>query len=189
MRGENYIELQETPSITIRTFAPLIKTAERVKSSCSYVERLGFPTLSVKAGVTIGEDSSLKLLLCWQGGEQAIEIIRERSNLIEGAAVYYFLCPFGYKSRKLYFVGGKWRSRRSFKGYYAQQLKSRKWRELAYLSVTPPTAYGRPKEHYRGKLTPYGKRLRRYRQRQDKGEEALTKYILNMTITANNILK
>lgn len=188
MRGTNYIELNNIPTIKIKWFAPLLRTADEKKMYCYYNKIISGGSLypmSIQVAADYGEDNTLTLLLKWEGMRQDIRIVREESRLVRGTYVYYFLCPYGYKSFKLFYINGEWRSRRSFKAYYAQQMKSKKWRELDYLSVPPPFDNGKRKEYYRGELTPYGKRLRRYRQQQDRGEEALAKYIfkVNKSVT------
>lgn len=195
MRGAYYIELHQNPTIQIKWFTPLLKTADAKKTNCWYSGSISGGSLypmSVAASARIGENNSLTLILQWEEmGEQyrqEIEIIRQPSGLVQGANLYYFLCPYGYKSFKLFYINGEWRSRRSFKAYYAQQMKSKRDRALEYFSQAKPyEIHG--KLHYRGKPTPYAKRLQRYDQRQDKAEEALNKYIFRTATKANKFLK
>lgn len=184
MRTEYYITLNKNPQIQLRWLLPLIKRAVETGEGITTKEPLPLKglgyTLYFSPEVRINSDGELTLSLKWEdGGEtyrQKIPIIREESNLVSGTFVYFFLCPFGYKSKKLFYVGGGFRSRRSFRHRYRAQLKSRWGRESDYFCEEPPNRrYG--KEYYRGKLTPYGKRCKRYEERQEKGLKALEKFL------------
>jgi hypothetical protein len=121
------------------------------------------------------EDGKLALSLSWEDeGEQhsqTIPIVRRESNLIQGSFVYYFLCPFGYKAKKLFYIGGRWRSRRSFHHRYSEQNLSRQQRERSRYSRKEPYRKN-GKEYYRRKLTPYGKRCKRYEANLERGLRA-----------------
>lgn len=94
-----------------------------------------------------------------------VPIVERRSNLGRGV-VRFFLCPTtNTLCRKLYLVDGRFVSRRAIHGaMYRNQTKSRRWRNIAdgwmRDDFIPYRRYGKPL--YRGKLTPYGKRIQRY---------------------------
>ena len=83
---------------------------------------------------------------------------------------YYFLCPeTGQRCRKLYLVNGTFVSRKAFKALYFWQAASHKCRTLQTAGVLLPDLIrheiGNPKHRkrtYRGKLTPYGRKLARW---------------------------
>ena len=102
----------------------------------------------------------------------------KRSNLSPDTehGYYYFVCPeTGALCRKLYLVGGRFVSRRAFRALYPAQAESkaarrdfRAWRSLLAADDLLFQPYRR--ETYRGRLTPYGRkvektveRLERYR--------------------------
>lgn len=81
---------------------------------------------------------------------------------------YYFICPVsGDWCRKLYLVGGQFMSRRAFRPLYAQQTMSHKTRGYyavidTWLKIDDINAGSRwRKTHYRGKPTPYYKKIDR----------------------------
>lgn len=82
---------------------------------------------------------------------------------------YYFVCPVsGVWCRKLYLVGGQFMSRRAFRPLYVQQTMSHKTRGLysiidTWKKIEEIEAGSRwRKNHYRGKPTPYCKKLSKY---------------------------
>lgn len=114
--------------------------------------------------------------LITKGGKeikQKIEVIEEDSNLRNGSKVYYFSCR-GYKCRTLYSDGTGFYPRAAFRHIYGKQKQSRKEREIAYMAE-PFRAYG--KETYRGRLTPYGKRLQRYKEYETRVCNSFLKFI------------
>lgn len=91
-----------------------------------------------------------------------VKIVTRTANIGRGV-VRYFICPeTNSLCRKLYLHRGVFVSRKAMSGaMYQTQVDSkamRFWRQL--LNEPKERKYG--KEYYRGKLTPYGKRLRRY---------------------------
>lgn len=94
-----------------------------------------------------------------------VTIIEREANLGKGV-VRFFLCPITYKPcRKLYLYDGVFVSRRVLRGaMYRSQTKSKLDRVMppgfAADDFIPYKRYG--KTHYRGKITPYGKRIKRY---------------------------
>ena len=94
-----------------------------------------------------------------------VRIVERRSNLGRGV-VRFFMCPTSHAlCRKLYLVNGRFVSRRAVRrAMYLNQSKSRHWRNIADgwsgEDFIPYRRYG--KVTYKGKLTPYGKRIQRY---------------------------
>ena len=87
----------------------------------------------------------------------------------ENTGYYYFVCPVsGVLCRKLYLVGGQFMSRRAFRPLYVQQTMSHKtrvfyslidtWKKIEDLNNGSRWR----KNHYRGKPTPYCKKLSKY---------------------------
>ena len=182
-----YRYLHDNQRIDLYGFLPMIKraveTGEGVttETEIPLYNRYG-EDLYYRPIVTI-EEGRIYLSLEWvDGGEersQRIEILKQESNLVSGSYLYYFLCPFGYRCKQLYYIGGEFRSRRSFKYYYPSQAKSKAQRERSVLSEDEPyRRYG--KTHYKGKITPYGKRCKRYEERVEKGEEAALTFIMSL---------
>ena len=187
MRTHYYRELYQNPQIRLCWFLPMIRRAERTGEGVAIekpipLRGLGYiiyfkPELETSGG-------SLSLTLRWEDeGEQhsqTIPIVRRESNLIRGSYVYYFLCPFGYKAKKLFYIGSRFRSRRAFPHIYHEQSLSRQRRELSRGSGEEPfRRYG--KEYYRGKITPYGKRCKRFLENDERSLQAF--YAMAMAIT------
>lgn len=110
-----------------------------------------------------------------------IALLEEPSNLGIGK-VLYFLCPYsGRKCRTLYTDGYVFASRYALKNaVYSYQNKSKKDRAFERMfAFVRPDSPERPggKITYRGKLTPYGRRVARYYARVEAGNRALQGYI------------
>lgn len=156
-----------------RTIAEAIKTGEpragKSKIKSPYVGEWE------TALVFFPERMELVALITKGGKEikQKIEVIEEDSNLRNGSKVYYFSCR-GRKCRTLYSDGTGFYPRASFRHIYEKQKRSRKDREIAYMD-DPCRAYG--KETYRGRLTPYGKRLQRYKEHETRVCNSFLKFI------------
>lgn len=115
----------------------------------------------------------LYLIPSWTDSEtgkslkQRIAVEQQESHLIAGAHVYYFLCPVSYqRCKKLYLICNGFRCRKTFRHYYPQQHQSHRDRIRTYDEDAPYRAYG--KQYYRGKLTPYGKRVQRWEEKEDR---------------------
>lgn len=170
MRTTYYLQLDQNPQLRLRWFKPMIRRAlesgqpVRLKSPVS-IPGVGY-TLSLRPEVRV-ERNQIALYLRWEDcGEryfQRIDILRQRSNLIAGSSVYYFFCQ-GYRSRKLFYLCGQFRSRRSFRHVYPEQMESHGDRAISYREE-PYRKYGKPV--YRGKLTPYGKKCDKYEQNEE----------------------
>ena len=181
MRKVYYTNIHRNPSICLRLFLPLIKRAVETRQRITTKESIPINgldyTLYLTPVVNIFGDGIINLTLKWEDdGEtykQHITLIEEESNLVSGSIVYYFLSS-GFKCRKLFYIGGRWRDRRSFRHKYESQSKSHLQRTFNHLPE-PYRRYG--KEYYRGKLTPYGKRCMRYEERGNRKFKALTNFL------------
>lgn len=110
------------------------------------------------------------------------------SNLTPNASgtthgYYYFVCPVtGRSCRKLYLVDGYFVSRYAMGVPYARQNESRCQRSglLAYLSafhkLDELTAQRYRRITYRGKLTPYGRKLERLERKRETWATAFDRY-------------
>ena len=91
-----------------------------------------------------------------------VSLCSEPSNLGKGQ-VWYFLCPYtGRKCRTLFLNGKVIASRYAFCHVYSYQNESRINRLLSSFGKndSPERKYG--KKTYKGKVTPYGKRVSKY---------------------------
>lgn len=90
------------------------------------------------------------------------------SNLKPTTGYYLFVCPAtGVLCRKLYFHGGYFVSRKATNAYYRKQRESQPTREtykaIDVLSMCDElTGQRYRRETYRGRLTPYGRKLKKY---------------------------
>lgn len=97
----------------------------------------------------------------------------KRSNLTPDGpnGYYYFVCPrTGALCRKLYLVDGQFMSRSAFRPLYPQQTMSRKYREETrvwrdYMAVDDLIYQRFRRETYRGRPTPYGRKVEKLAQR------------------------
>lgn len=169
MRITYYRDLYSNLHFSLSLVAPLIRKAVEVGKFCYTAEAITKNDYSLRFSF---DPSTMELTIkCKEGDgeefEQKVKVIAEKSNLpsLSGSKVYYFICPRqGVKCRKLFKIGSYFWSRRAFKASYPNQRESRNNREIAF--VEDPTRKG-GKEYYRGKLTPYGRRLQRYDERTD----------------------
>lgn len=195
-RTQYYTDLHRNAELKLCWFAPLLRlaaksgkavrarpTTEQPVRASGYDYTLTF----TKIELTPDPDPDAwlyYLLLEWEDeGEayrQRITIQAEESNLIKGSEVYYFLCASGNKSRTLFYIGNVWKDRRSFRHRYGYQTRSRQQRELNLFHQThgeQPPYKRNGKEYYRGKLTPYGKRLQRWYEKEERGFKALQNFV------------
>lgn len=109
-----------------------------------------------------------------------VRIVERRSNLGRGV-VRFFSCPVTHAlCRKLYLAGNVFMSRKAIRGgLYQAQAKSKLQRlmPIGFLreDFIPYKRYGKP--FYRGRLTPYGKRILRYTARDDIAMEAWFRWL------------
>lgn len=113
--------------------------------------------------------------------ERRVYLRFKHSNLNPNTGYYYFVCPVtGRMCRKLYLAGGEFVSRAALGVLYGSQLRNRFQRgpvgrlsqmaaDLAELENQP-----RRKTTYRGKPTPYGRRLAELNRRWNDAATALS---------------
>ncbi len=105
-----------------------------------------------------------------------VTIIERTANLGKGV-VRFFLCPITHKPcRKLYLYGDRFVSRRAMRGVlYRDQAETKIARLIPFAmnndETNPYRRYGKP--YYRGKITPYGKRLERYERKCDRADQII----------------
>ena len=94
------------------------------------------------------------------------------SNLKHGTGYYYFVCPVtGLSCRKLYLVNGRFVGRMAFRPLYSQQAETRTQRALSTYTLRALGAYedmlNKPYRRltYRGKQTPYGRKVEKLGKR------------------------
>lgn len=177
------IEIDRMPRITIRNLKGIFKNADKIREALPTTAEENIPKLlklfdefcagSLElAGITYhisvkatAEADIEAIFFEWENDgrkyRQRVYISYEESNLGKGYLVF-FLCPYtGRKCRKLYTDGTALISRYGFEHTYSQRNQSKKWRELDkmlhFLDNEPVRKFG--KMEYRGKLTPYGKKL------------------------------
>lgn len=121
-------------------------------------------------------DREQKVTVSYYYGDElrtyAIELLFTPSNLPNHGnhGYYYFLCPDTWeRCRKLYLVNGTFVSRKAFKALYFWQTLSHKDRTLQTAGALLPELIrhetGNPryrKRTYRGNLTPYGRKMRKW---------------------------
>ena len=95
-----------------------------------------------------------------QSIEEPIKIVRTATNLHKGLQCFA-LCPItGKKCRKLYLYGGLFVSRHAIPENYASSNQSKRQRlfdkQFSYILLSEKSKYR--KEHYKGKITPFGKK-------------------------------
>ena len=111
-----------------------------------------------------------------------VYIYEQEANIGKGV-VRYFDCPITHNlCRKLYFNGSMFVSRKAMRGAMYRCQAMSKWQRTmgsgwASDEFIPFKPYG--KTHYRGKLTPYGKRIERYQNHVEKCETIATDWLFN----------
>lgn len=157
------VELNSLPWFDVRTFKIAFTKGEKCK---------GVATLRGKLPIFFEYDPTEMLLAVYYSHKgrlcsNIIAVETAETNLGIGV-MYWFVCPITWrKCRKLYLYDGSIVSRFGLPGArYRLQNKTANDRVFARVDEygEPPfRKYGKP--YYRGKLTPYGKRLLRYEQR------------------------
>ena len=116
---------------------------------------------------------SPRIELSWGDDEERSKMetifFKSKPSNLKNGTTYYFVCPrTGALCRRLYFTDRYITSRKGFrKPLYLSQARSHKQRDL--FPTEPYRENG--KMYYRGKLTPYGKRVERYEQKMERAEE------------------
>lgn len=115
-----------------------------------------------------GEDVTQTVLLRWRSSN----LDKGVTSWVKGRGYYYFVCPVtGRSCRKLYLVNGRFVSRFAFKHIYEQQTLSRNrrndvFRFLLYADkVEQLEQQPRRKYTYRGKPTPFARKVERLNRR------------------------
>lgn len=115
-----------------------------------------------------GEDVTQTVLLRWRSSN----LDKDVTSWAKGRGYYYFVCPVtGRSCRKLYFVNGRFVSRYAFKHIYAIQRLSHSrrndvFRFLSYADkVEQLERQPRRKYTYRGKPTPFARKVERLNRR------------------------
>lgn len=154
--------IENNAFIEIKTIMPLIKSArnEHKATTGKPITTVGYSyILLLEPILEINEQGDITLTLKWEDEKekksQTITIKQEESNLIPDSYIYYFLSN-SHKCRKLFYINQEFKSRKEFKHQYKLQGKNRERQKEIAFSKVPYRRYG--KEHYKGKLTPYGKR-------------------------------
>lgn len=130
------------------------------------------------------EPSSMVLYFIWDDTNHvqqinSIKILQRRSNLPsrKDSKVFYFVCPLtGGKCRKLFLIGDVWRCRKSFYHTYSCQMQSHNERTMMFRE-SPERKHG--KMYYKGNLTPYGKRVIKAWDYDDRCLELWEKALIN----------
>ena len=157
--------IENNAFIEIKTIVPLIKAArkEHKATTGKPITTVGYSyILLLEPILEINEQGDITLTLKWEDEKekksQTITIKQEESNLIPDSYIYYFLSN-SYKCRKLFYINQEFKSRKEFKHKYKLQGKNRERQKEIAFSKVPYRRYG--KKHYKGKLTPYGKRCQK----------------------------
>ncbi len=153
-----------------------------LKFSIADLKRLGyFVPDGVKSGVLSWSNTTAKIAITVDNTNNVVSLdyvvdgerhmkynvfIYEKEANIGNGVVRFFDCPITHTlCRKLYLYGDMFVSRKAMRGaLYRSQAVSKHERAMpsgwASDDFIPFRRYG--KTHYRGKITPYGKRLERY---------------------------
>lgn len=130
---------------------------------------LTYPLYKVQLCYNPTEDS---IVFAGTGAAVTVHLREEESNLGRGK-VLYFVCPVTQrKCRTLYTDGRVFVSRYAFPHRYKVQTLTAADRFIT--GVANPYRDG-GKMYYRGKLTPYGKRVLRYEEKVDRNIAAFCK--------------
>ena len=147
------------------------------KRGCVAVASIGFATMT--QGVPMARFSYE-----YQGRTMTYDVALrwKRSNLSPDSlnGYYYFVCPeTGALCRKLYLVNGRFVSREAFRPLYYQQTLSRKERAATaplrdYLAADDLINQRFRRETYRGRTTPYGRKVCKVQERVKRHRGAAT---------------
>ena len=130
------------------------------------------------------EDMTIEFTATGPDGNQVVSkwgLIQRTTNLGNGKMWFFQSLRSGNVCRVLYLADGMVVSRNDFLcPRYKQQLMGRarrKWKQVGRYLNPPVRPYG--KRTYRGRLTPYGERLKRYGQKADYYELFALVYLTN----------
>lgn len=143
------------------------RDGEVIASVGAATDTRGVPALKLSY-TYYGEPRDMTIYLRWKNSNL---------NPESGHGYYYFVCPrTGNLCRKLYLVDGWFMSRAAFKPLYPQQRQSHEKRNgsLAYFDsvfrVEELQKQPYRRETYSGKITPYGRRVRKAIEKRDRLE-------------------
>lgn len=158
------VAIDELIRLGVGVFGKNLKREENSVLRYSTLNYNGKPAIRY---VYEAKEGKLRLSCLIDGEPYQGEIMVEQrdSNLGVGGHYYYFLCPeTGRRCRYLYLYGGRFVSRFAIPraAYPCQRYRSSLAKSLdVLLNVSDITEKRYGKEYYRGKLTPYGKKLLR----------------------------
>ena len=178
MSNEYYPNIRQNFHLEVKRFAKLLDAVADRRTAIDGFTETYTDVYGEKQEVAYSIDATkidageLYLIPSWTDREtgkrlqQRIRVEQQESHLIAGAHVYYFLCPVSYqRCKKLYLICNGFRCRKTFRHYYLRQHQSHRERIITYDEDAPYRAYG--KKYYRGKLTPYGKRVQRWESKEE----------------------
>lgn len=156
-----------------------LEPVEKGKARAGVVswERNGNTTAQIQVAASVNDENGVIAVAYTYGDEQRaykiqLEFVPSNLPTHENTGYYYFICPAtGNRCRKLYMVNGYFVSRKAFKAPYFWQTLSASTRTFSDPSarVLLPELIrqemGNPKHRkktYRGKPTPYGRKLAKW---------------------------
>lgn len=173
-----YTQLNANPHFSLRLVSTLIKRATR--EGIAYETENAFILDGIRYGASFEPQKGALTLRWTEEGRQHIQtigIVGKPCNIhsLSGAYVYYFVCPLtNTKCRVLYkTIGDGFCGRKALpKALYPLQMNSHRTRYINYPPDGQQPYRRNGKTHYRGRLTPYGKRCQRHEQAVNRQEEA-----------------
>lgn len=143
-----------------------------------------------KYGVAFSIDTeamTIRFIVRWDGYIKS-EFRLTKRRLVSGGWAWWFVCPVtNHLCKKIYCVNGRFMSRFAIdKPRYRMQLKSKTERLIDrynfYQDYYPERPHG--KKTYRGKPTPYGKRVERAQRLSNELDEKVWAYYENWATSA-----
>lgn len=159
--GERVV-LNELGRVKLSDFRNMIR--ESRKSGKPMITNFNLCGLSYRA---IFAPDKMILYLNWKrNGDEYVEKIRlsEAKSNLNLNPVLYFICPHsGRRCRKLFTDGFKFFSMKALsRGFtYSERNESKRYRGLSKVMKEPPSTSKR-KMYYRGRLTPFGRKMEKY---------------------------
>lgn len=161
----------------MRDISPILKAALKERKSIVVDDAITLDGIHYSIGFDPQHDN---FTFRWEeDGEQrsqSIRVVAKQCNLLMRARLYYFVCPIT-SARCIYLykaIGGGFFSIKAMpNARYPMQMLSPKQRRLHSPpeEEAPYKHYG--KRIYRLKLTPYGRKCKRYEQAQERAEHNL----------------
>lgn len=170
--------LERLPRFQIRNF---VRSYAFTQPTMSGVLTVGQSRIAYRTDL---EDMTIEFTATDPDGNQVVSkwgLMQRASNLGKGNMWFFYSFRSGKPCRVLYLVDGKVVSRNDMLcPRYKQQLMGRsrrKWKQVGRYLNPPVRPNG--KRTYRGRLTPYGKRLKRYNERAEYYELFALVYLTN----------